>query len=108
MLNKLICLLLFSTVLLGFAGCWQVVHVTDPEGNPIEGVHIKTSYQKGYIGPPGPTGITNKRGDAYLPVSSEPYPLYMEYNKVGYWRSGDGYSTNLKINKTLNPIAGAN
>ena len=108
MLKKLICLLVLSTVTLGFTGCWQVVHVTDRQGNPIEGVQITTSFQTNYIGPPGPSGTTNKRGDAYLPLPSEPYPLYMNYFKRGYRRSGHGYSTNLKVHKTLNPIAGSN
>jgi hypothetical protein len=106
--KKLICLLLCTMVLAGFAGCWQVVHVTDPHGNPIEGVNVTTTYQKGYIGPTGPSATTNSRGNAYLSVASEPYPLWMNYIKKGYFRSADGYTTNLKVNKVLNPIAGAN
>jgi len=108
MLKKLICLLFCTTVLLGFAGCWQIVHVTDPQGNPLEGVLVTTTFQKGYIGPSGPRGTTNSRGDALLSVSSEPYPLWMNYAKRGYFRSADGYTTNLKVYKTLRPIAGAN
>ena len=108
MLKKLICLLFCTTVLLGLAGCWQIVHVTDPDGNPIEGVRITTSYQDGYIGPSGPTGTTNSRGDAFLSIASEPYPMWMNYVKRGYFSSSDGYTTNLKVTKPLRPIAGAN
>lgn len=89
-------------------GCWQIVHVTDPQGNPIEGVRVTTTYQKDYIGPSGPCGTTNSRGDAFLSFASQPYPLWMNYVKEGYFRAADGYSTNLKVYKTLNPVAGAN
>ena len=106
MVTKKICLLFCTTVLLGFAGCWQVVHVTDPNGNPIEGVRITTLYQDSYIGASGPTGTTNKSGNAYISIPSEPYPLWMRYSKEGYFRAEDGYSTNLKISKVLKPIAG--
>ncbi len=70
MFKKLICLLFCTMILAGFAGCWQVVHVTDLHGNPIEGVRITTTYQKGYIGPSGPGGTTNKRGNAYMSIAS--------------------------------------
>ncbi|MCK5114463.1 MAG: hypothetical protein KAR11_06845 [Phycisphaerae bacterium] len=106
MLKKLTCLMFCATFLLVFAGCWQVVHVTDPAGNPIEGVNITTSYQDGYLGPSGPSGKTNSRGDAYISFASQPYPMYMNYYKKGYWRSTNGYSTNLKIQKVLKPVAG--
>ena len=108
MLKKLIPLLLFAVILSGFAGCMQIVHVTDLQGNPIEGVYVTTSYPAGYLGPPGPSGITNNRGDAFLSIASEPYPAYMNYRKRGYFFSAHGYTTNLKVTKALKPIAGAN
>ena len=86
-------------------GCYQIIHVEDLQGNSIAGANVTTQMSLDYGGGPGPSGITNRFGDAMLKKTAyDNPPLYINVAKQGYRSRGVDYSPDDKVTIRIQQI----
>jgi len=92
-----VCIVLLAMSCLA-AGCHQIVHIEDTQGQAIAGAQVITQMAEGSGSGPGPSATTNRFGDAMLKRTSynDP-PLWIIVHKPGYRRRGVAYSPDNKI-----------
>jgi len=92
-----VCIVLLAMSCLA-AGCHQMVHIEDMQGNAIAGAQVTTQMAEGSGGGPGPSATTNRFGDAMLKRTSYSNPpLWITVYKPGYRRRGVAHSPDNKI-----------
>lgn len=95
--SKLLMLMLLPAIFCA-AGCYQIVKVTDPAGDPVVDAKVTTRYASGDGGGIGQTAKTNRWGQAWLTVSdTSKSPAWLEVQKKGYQSKGIAYTLDNKI-----------
>lgn len=103
-INKLLLLLLPTVLFIG--GCYQIVHVTDPAGDPVKGAKVMTQFASEQGGGIDKTVQTNRWGDAWLPLTdTQDPPAWILIKCQGYRTKGIAYTLDNKINVEIQPIS---